>query len=75
MGAGGISEEKNSRCDDLESRLVEIYARGGHLQPRKRELMMALYMDESESCSVVSNSATLWTILFMEFSRPEYWSG
>ena len=32
------------------------------------------------SCSVVSNSATPWTVacqapLFMEFSRPEYWSG
>ena len=36
---------------------------------------MALYMDESESRSVVSNSATPWTILFMDFSRPEYWSG
>ena len=29
----------------------------------------------SESCSVVSNSATPWIIQFMEFSRPEYWSG
>jgi len=29
---------------------------------------------ESESCSVVSDSATPWTIQSMEFSRPEYWS-
>ena len=32
------------------------------------------------SCSVMSDSVTLWTValhapLFMEFSRPEYWSG
>ena len=26
------------------------------------------------SCSVVSDSATPWTILPMEFSRPEYWN-
>ena len=30
---------------------------------------------ESESRSVVPDSATPWTIRFMEFSRPEYWSG
>ena len=35
---------------------------------------------ESVSCSVVSNSATPWTVahqapLSMEFSRQEYWSG
>ena len=30
---------------------------------------------ESESCSVMSNSVTLWTIQSMGFSRPEYWSG
>ena len=30
---------------------------------------------ESESCSVMSNSATSWTIESMEFSRPEYWKG
>ena len=30
---------------------------------------------ESESHSVVSDSATPWAIQFMEFSRPEYWSG
>ena len=35
---------------------MEIYARGGHLQPRRRELVMALYMDGSESCCVVPNS-------------------
>ena len=34
----------------------------------------------SESCSVVSDSATPWIVacqafLSMEFSRPEYWSG
>ena len=28
-----------------------------------------------ESHSVVSDSAIPWTILSMEFSRPEYWSG
>ena len=32
-------------------------------------------LKESESCSVVSDSATPWTIQSMEFSRPEYWSG
>ena len=30
---------------------------------------------ESESLSVLSNSATSWTIQSMEFSRLEYWSG
>ena len=30
---------------------------------------------ENESCCVVSNSATPWTIQSMEFSKPEYWSG
>ena len=34
----------------------------------------------SDSCSVVSNSATLWTVacqasLSMEFSKQGYWSG
>ena len=29
----------------------------------------------NESCSVVSDSATPWTIQSMEFSRPEHWSG
>ena len=33
-----------------------------------------------ESCSVISDSATPWTVacrdpLSMEFSRPEYWRG
>ena len=31
---------------------------------------------ESESRSVMFQLfVTLWTLLFMEFSRPEYWSG
>ena len=30
---------------------------------------------KSESCSVMSDFATPWTIWSMEFSRPEYWSG
>ena len=30
---------------------------------------------ESESHSVVSDSANPWTIQFLEFFRPEYWSG
>ena len=39
-----------------------------------------MYVNESESRSVVSNSAVAWTIahqppLSMEFSRQEYWSG
>ena len=34
-----------------------------------------MYVKESESRSVVSDSATPWTIQFMDFSRPEYWSG
>ena len=29
----------------------------------------------SETHSVVSDSATPWTIQSKEFSRPEYWSG
>ena len=29
----------------------------------------------SESRSVMSDSASPWTIQSMEFSRPEYWSG
>ena len=33
------------------------------------------YICESESCSVMSDSATPITIQSMEFSRPEYWSG
>ena len=33
------------------------------------------YQCESESCSVVLDSATPWTIQSMKFSRPEYWSG
>ena len=33
------------------------------------------FESESESCSVVSNSATPCTIQSMEFSRPEYWCG
>ena len=34
-----------------------------------------LFKSESESCSVMSDSATPWTMQPMEFSRPEYWSG
>ena len=30
---------------------------------------------ESEGRSVMSDSATTWTIQSMEFSSPEYWSG
>ena len=30
---------------------------------------------ESESCSIVSDSATPWSVESMEFSRPEYCSG
>ena len=29
----------------------------------------------NESHSVVSEPVTPWTVLFMEFSRPEYWNG
>ena len=29
----------------------------------------------SQSCSVMSNSVTPWTIQSGEFSSPEYWSG
>ena len=39
-------------------------------------LQVSMYIEsESESHSVVSNSWSPWTIWFMEFSRPEYWSG
>ena len=39
-----------------------------------------IVFSESESCSVVTDSATPWTVahqvpLSTEFSRPEYWSG
>ena len=37
--------------------------------------LTSLPESESERCSVVSDSATPWTIQSMEFSRPEYWSG
>ena len=33
------------------------------------------HSQRSESRSVVSDSATPWTIQPMKFSRPEYWSG
>ena len=33
------------------------------------------FESESESRSVVSDSATPRTVQSMEFSRPEYWSG
>ena len=32
-------------------------------------------MSKSESCPVMSYSATPWPIQSMEFSRPKYWSG
>ena len=40
-------------------------------------MFMKKYCSESESCSLMSNSATPWIIHIqsMEFSRPEYWSG
>ena len=37
--------------------------------------MGIILISESENLSVVSDSATPWTIQSMEFSRPEYWSG
>ena len=38
--------------------------------------LFTLLIVSFESCSVVSNSlVTPWTIQFMEFSSPEYWSG
>jgi len=33
------------------------------------------HISMSDSCSVMSDSETPWTIQSMEFSRPEYWSG
>ena len=33
------------------------------------------WRNNSRKNSVVSDSATPWTIQSMEFSRPEYWSG
>ena len=38
-------------------------------------LLRDLFESPSESHSVVSNSATPWTIQSIEFSRPEHWSG
>ena len=46
----------------------------GILQARMLE-WVAISFSESESLSVVSNSATPWAIQSMEFSRPEYWNG
>ena len=40
-----------------------------------KEYVKPLYCSESESLSIVFDSATPWTIKSMEFSRPEYWSG
>ena len=37
--------------------------------------MFCKHHNESESCSIVFNSMTPWTMQSMEFSRPEYWSG
>ena len=60
-----------------------------HIQKKKRKTMtlnsyqvkifisllaMDLNISESESHSVVPDSATPYTIQTMEFSRPEYWS-
>ena len=38
-------------------------------------LILSLLNIFNESHSVVSDSATLWTVQSMEFSRLEYWSG
>ena len=38
-------------------------------------LMYMCVGGESESRSVMFDSATPWTIQSMKFSRPEYWSG
>ena len=46
------------------------------LFPKKRALRIYIYMYESESRSVMSDSLQVtWTIQSVEFSRPEYWSG
>ena len=37
--------------------------------------LIQCYVLISESCSVMFNSATSWTIQSLDFSRPEYWSG
>ena len=44
-------------------------------QKRLRDRYLHHGLGESESRSVVSDSATPWTIQSMEFSRPVYWSG
>ena len=41
----------------------------GILVPNSEELKMKVKV------SVMSDSATPWTILSMEFSKPEYWTG
>ena len=48
--------------------LITSIAPGGLILQEKQK-------SESESCSIVSDSATPWAILSMEFSRPKYWSG
>ena len=65
------------RTDSLEKTLMLGKTEGG----RRRGIRIRIRVSVSVSCSVVSDfSATPWTVacqasLFMEFSRPEYWSG
>ena len=50
----------------------------GHFLPRwflQNSILAAACISESECRSVVSDSATPWTVQYTEFSRPEYWSG
>ena len=51
---------------------------GGSLKKIKHRMQQPhywVYESESESRSVVSDSATTWITQSMEFSRPEYWGG
>ena len=41
----------------------------------QNSILAAARVSVSEHRSVVSDSATPWTIQCMEFTRPEYWNG
>ena len=61
--------------NDLVSQIQSIFS--NHKKLTNTVLLISLLRpkSESESHSVVSDSATPWIIQSMEFSRPEYWSG
>jgi len=68
-----------NKCINNFSGDSKYYERKGNRERRMEDEDGACYIiqhsQRSESRSVVSDSATPWTIQPMKFSRPEYWSG